>query len=337
MDETGRRVRDAIRSSGTQLNQSEIALEIGMGRDALSRALNGQRRFSAMELARISGVLGVSIRWLITGGSGQDEDGQDKYGTPGNLDRIAETVAFPAAAYREVGLETGCVAVMSPGRDAEDAASEVSVRLSKGLDVPFISDLPEAIERAFGLGVFVSAEGPNFDARAMQSGRISYILVRGTGAWFQANLVLARELGQLLSGTLAGAGARSPGGDTWSDDFASALLLPAGLLRSIDWNRQTPGELASFLWESGASANALMKRLDRLRIPRGPAWVHADEGTLQLLAHQMPDCLSHPRARAYRSPRIPPALLKAHLKALRDGLVDGSSLAWMLDTPMDEL
>lgn len=336
MDETGKRVRDAIKSSGTRKNQSDIASEIGIGRDALSRALSGQRRFSAMELARISEVLGVSIRWLITGESGE-EDFWDAGQGPARVDRIAETVAFPAAAYREVGLETEPVPVFDRALDPEDAAMAVSGRLSDGLDVPFVRDLPRAIESVYGVGVFVSAEGPSFDARAMQSESVSYIVVRGTGAWFHANMVLARELGYLLSGSLAGIGVRHPDASTWSADFAASLLLPARRLGDIDWIRQTPKELATFLWESGVSAISLAKRLDGLRIPRGPALVHADEGTLQLLAHQMPDCLSHQRAQAYRSPRIPPDLLKAHLKALRDGMVDGSSLAWMLDTPLDEL
>ena len=289
-----------------------------------------------MELARISEVLGVSIRWLITGGAGE-EDFWDASQGPNRLDRIAETVAFPAAAYREVGLETEPVSVFDREQDPEAAAAAVSDRLASGLDFPFMHDLPEAVETVYGLGVFVSAEGPNFDARAMHSESVSYIVVRGTGAWFQANMVLARELGYLLSGTLAGIGVRHPDASTWSEDFAASLLLPASRLREIDWIRQTPKELASFLWECGVSAISLAKRLDRLRIPRGPALVHADEGTLQLLAHQMPDCLSHHRAQAYRSPRIPPHLLKAHLKALRDGMVDGSSLAWMLDTPLNEL
>lgn len=337
MDETGYRVKDAIRSSGTTMNQSEIASKVGMGRDALSRALSGQRKFSATELARLSAVLGVSIRWLITGERGHEGDFWDASQGPGGPDRIAETVAFPAAAYREVGLETGQVSIFDQREDPEVAAMAVSDRLSASVDFSYMRDLPEAIEAAYGLGVFVSAEGPDFDARAMHSGSISYIVVRGTGAWFQANRVLARELGHLLSGTLAGIGTRRMESSTWSEDFASALLLPASQLREIDWNRQTPSELAAFLWESGVSAISLARRLSALRISRGPALVHADEGTLQLLAHQLPDCLSHHRARAYRSPRIPPVLLKAHLKALRDGMVDGTSLAWMLDTPLDEL
>lgn len=338
MDQTGQRVKDAMASSRTGMNQGALALAAGLGSDALSRSLSGQRKFSAAELARLAKILGVSLDWLITGasdatrksGGASEERGERR-------DSIAETVAFPAAAYREVGLETPPLPVFDAETSPEDAAALVSVQLSTGLGQPFVQDLPAAIEAVYGLGVFVVAEGPAFDARSMNSGSVSYIVVRGTGAWFQANLAVARELGSLLSGSAVAAGRRRSTTATWADYFAFALFLPAERMRVIDWNRQTPNELAVFLWENGISAKALSVRLNALGIRPGPALVHADEGTLQLLAHQVPDCLSSPRARAYRSPRIPQSLLKYHLKALRDGQVDGSSLAWMLDTPLTEL
>ncbi|MFF5790655.1 helix-turn-helix domain-containing protein [Paeniglutamicibacter sp. NPDC012692] len=338
LDEIRLRVHDAMHSSPRGLNQSTVARETGMSTDALSRSLNGQRNFSASELARLANVFEVSLGWLITGDPRPDSFvDESKDPLPWRRDQIAETVAFPAGAYREVGLDTGSVPLLDPDTTPESAAGLVAENLGRNLDRPFIHDLPAAIEESYGIGVFVSAEGPDFDARAMRVRGLTYIVVRATGAWYQANLVLARELGELLSGGHLAIGLRSQHPDNWSNDFALALLMPAPRLRSIDWNRQTPRELAEFLWESGVSAKALMRRLDGLGIPRGPAWVHADEGTLQLLVWQDPDCLSHDRARAYRSPRIPFDLFSAHLKGMREGRVDGTSLAWMLDTPLAEL
>ncbi|MFJ6416317.1 helix-turn-helix domain-containing protein [Paeniglutamicibacter sp. NPDC091659] len=338
MDEIPLRVRDAMASSPRGLSQATIAREICMSTDALSRSLNGQRNFNAGELARLANLLEVSLGWLITGDphpdSFVDESAEP---VPWRRDQIAETVAFPAGAYREVGLTTGSVPLIDPDMAPEAVAGLVAKKLGEKLDHPFIQDLPAAIEECYGVGVFVSAEGPEFDARAMRVRDLTYIVVRATGAWYQANLVLARELGELLSGRRSFIGQRSQQPDNWANDFALALLMPAERLRNIDWDRQTPRELAEFLWESGVSAKALMRRLDGLDIPRGPAWVHADEGTLQLLVWQDPDCLSHRRAWAYRSPRIPSDLFNSHLKGMREGRVDGTSLAWMLDTPLAEL
>lgn len=306
MDEIRLRVKDAIRSSQRGLNQSLIAREIGMSTDALSRSLNGQRNFNAGELARLANVLEVSLGWLITGDPRPDsyvDESMDP--VPWRRDQIAETVAFPAGAYREVGLTTGSIPHLDPEITPESAAGIVARDLSELLDFPFVHDLPAAIEGCYGVGVFVAAEGPDFDARAMRNRDLTYIVVRATGAWYQANLVLARELGELLSGRQSVIGQRGLEPANWPNEFALALLMPAERLLKIDWDRQTPRELANFLWESGVSAKALMRRLDGLGIRRGPALVHADEGTLQLLVWQDPDCLSHNRARAYRSPGFP--------------------------------
>ncbi|GAA1861145.1 hypothetical protein GCM10009715_05760 [Paeniglutamicibacter psychrophenolicus] len=332
------RVQDAMQSHNDGLTQAKMAREIGMSRDALSRSLSGQRNFSATELAKLSKVLEVSLSWLVTGDPRPEgSNGRAGQAAGWKHDSVAETVAFPAGAYREVGLSTGTVPQLEPGLGPEEGAAAVATLLDAALGQDFVHDLPAAIERAYGIGVFVAAEGPAFDARAMRTHDVTYIMVRGTGAWYQANLVLARELGALLGGRHEGIGIRTQAEDGWARDFALALLLPAARLRSIDWNRQTPRELAGFLWESGASAKALAHRLDALGIGRGPAMVHADEGTLQLLVWQDPECLSHHRAGAYRAPRIPADLFGAHLFGMRRGVVDGSSLAWMLDTPLSEL
>jgi len=343
MEQIRLRVMDAIRSNDGGLNQAAIARQASMTQDGLSRSLSGQRNFSAGELAALAKILRVSLQWLVTGdprGTRREPADWDRGSPPIGTerpDRVAETVAFPAGAYREVGLSTPSVPAVEPGTPPEVAAAEAVRGLAANSPGPFIHDLPAAIEHTYGIGVFVVGEGPAFDARAMATSKVTYVVVRGTGAWYQANLVLARELGELVGGRQSGIGRRRLSSDNWSTDFAYSLLLPEAGLRSIDWNRQTPRELADFLWEAGVSAKALTQRLESLDIQPGPALVHADEGTLQLLVWQNPRCLSHPRARAYRAPRIPYDLFNAHLKGMREGHVDGTSLAWMLDTPLSEL
>lgn len=338
MDQIRLRVKDAIRSNPDGLNQSALAQQAVMTQDAFSRSLSGQRSFSAAELAVLSRILHVSLPWLITGNP--MPGGPEADGLPDGrwqLDRVAQTVAFPAGAYREVELSTESVPVAGPEMAPAEAAALVAERLGSPFGPPLIHDLPANIEDAYGIGVFVAAEGPAFDARAMATQEVTYIVVRGTGAWYHANWVLARELGELMYGRKSQIGQRGRTQNPWASEFANALLLPAGVLHTINWNKQTPAELADFLWEAGVSAKALALRLDALGIARGPAMVHADEGTLQLLAWHNPGCLSHGRAAAYRAPRIPFDLFSAHLKGMREGHVDGTSLAWMLDTPLSEL
>ena len=60
----GQRVQAAL---PTGIPQKQIAAKVGMTEDAFSRALRGQRGFSALELARLADVLDHDIHFLITG------------------------------------------------------------------------------------------------------------------------------------------------------------------------------------------------------------------------------------------------------------------------------
>lgn len=59
------RVRRALDTADT--SQKALAQAVGMTADALSRAINGQRGFGALELARIAAELDVEVGFLITG------------------------------------------------------------------------------------------------------------------------------------------------------------------------------------------------------------------------------------------------------------------------------
>lgn len=325
------RVHDAMLTRRDGLTQAKVARQVGMSRDALSRALSGQRNFSAPELAELSKMLEVSLDWLISGAPAIDGT------TRLHRHHPTEILAFPVDAYREVRLSTPAVPRLEAGIDIETAANAAVEKLSDALGREFVRDLPAAIEAAYGIGVFVLSQEQLFDARAMHSGEINYIMVRATGSWYQGNLVLARELGVLLCGRDTETGSNGVIAAGWAKRFADALLMPEAYIREINWDRQTPRELAGFLWNMGVSAQTLMRRLDALSVPRGPALVHADEGTLQLLLWQYPGALKNHRVGAYRGPRIPADLFAAHLAGMRQGLVDGSSLAWLLDTPLTDL
>lgn len=63
----GARVRQAILECDAPAPQYVIAQAVDMKPDALSRAINGQRAFSSIELASLAGVLARDVHWLITG------------------------------------------------------------------------------------------------------------------------------------------------------------------------------------------------------------------------------------------------------------------------------
>jgi len=63
----GTRVREVMGSAMPGVPQAQVAQRVGMAPDAFSRALNGKRAFSSIELARLADLLGADIHWLITG------------------------------------------------------------------------------------------------------------------------------------------------------------------------------------------------------------------------------------------------------------------------------
>ena len=59
------RVLRLIEASGQ--NRRAFAQDIGLDDSKLSKSLNGARRFSSLDLARIAEKCGVTVDWLITG------------------------------------------------------------------------------------------------------------------------------------------------------------------------------------------------------------------------------------------------------------------------------
>ena len=63
--EIGTRVRDCL--SGCEMTHAQAAAKAGITPSQLSKSLAGVRHFSAVELADLANVLGVSLHWLVTG------------------------------------------------------------------------------------------------------------------------------------------------------------------------------------------------------------------------------------------------------------------------------
>ncbi|GER22805.1 hypothetical protein NCCP1664_13020 [Zafaria cholistanensis] len=322
----------AIETLGT-VTQSEVARRVGMSRDAFNRSVNGQRTFAPVELGRISRTLGVSLHWLVTG------DPQPAL-APGDSipDPVTATVAYPAAAYRQVRLVppwTLNTSTSMRSAPAEAAASARSLAVAAAGE-RFIEDLPAALAAAFGLDIFILQGGPEFDARAVHLDHSAYVAVRGTGMWFAANYALARELGHLLHGEFPPIDARTSATRGWADDFADHFLVPDDLLGPAIGEADTAA-LGALLWDTGVSAEVLRRRIAAVapgsRAEAALGW----HTTLALVANHIEGFSGQSRANVYRGIRVPQKLLEAQLEAVGRGEADGHVLAWMLDVPLEEL
>ncbi|MEV0291107.1 XRE family transcriptional regulator [Kribbella sp. NPDC050820] len=344
MDQQLLAVGERIRSQMPPgLSQRRLAGLVDMTPDALSRALNGQRGFSSIELASLADSLGVDIYWLITGRA-----------DPLRVDVAARHFWDPVQAQR-----------VNPGREADDKILEKVVAVYRDAypDGPSVSpDLPaepgavrsrlgrdfvrrfaEQIEAAFAIDVLRIPE-LSTDYSLRIGGR-SVILLTSTPNWFRNNWSVAHELGHLVLGHHAGRGVEKAN-EQPADEFAAALLLPEDRVREINWSHIDGTELAKFVWDAGVSTEALRNRLRKLRLkPHADASAALEQPTQHLLRRHLTTLRGYGAGvdavverEAESTGRMFPIRLIADLShRVRSGQADPAALAWVLNVPVDEI
>nr|WP_106535628.1 ImmA/IrrE family metallo-endopeptidase [Haloactinopolyspora alba] len=323
-----------------------------MPADALSRALNGQRGFASIELAKIAEILDVDLHWLITG----QESPQrvrvaarhefDHYsgirGVPG-FEQDEDVLSAVAHAYRQAYPDADHPSKALPG--TVEGVREV---LADG----FVREFADRLEAALDVDV-VRVPGLSTDYSVTIGGR-HVIVLAAHANWFRSNFSLAHELGHLALGhhdldNPRGNDAREGA----ANRFAADLLMLQSDLSGTDWETIGPRDLALFVWESGVSTGALLTRLDALRIPVGEETRGLLSGSTQrLLRRHGGDLGEKPvkrgpftmlfdpiteRMNAAAARRFPLSLQEAHGKRIANGEITPGTLAWMLDTDLDDV
>lgn len=342
------RVKAEIQESG--LTQAVVAERVGMKADALSRAVNGQRGFSSIELASLADLFRVDVHWLITGEA-------DPYavraaarhvfdhetGKRSNPSRSADqqTLEAVALAYQQAYPgETGQPPQI-PGTAAE-------VRALLGQD--FVRHFADRVEEFVGVDV-VRVQMLQTAYSITVGGRVAIVLPTNPN-WFWSNFALAHEVAHLALGHLD-VDRHAEVNEGPANAFAAELLMPEADIRARNWSRMSGLELARLLWESGVGTEALRTRLASLGISASPE-------IAEMLNRRMPGVLrpyqsgiGEPVVRvgpfaAVRDPindrmqaaamrRFPQTLLAAHRVGIEAGRIAPHSLAWMLESPVDDL
>lgn len=338
----GARVREALTRSGAFSTQSSLAESVDMTPDGLSRALNGTRAFSSIEITRIAEVLGEDVYWLITGEADplavhfvarHDYDTASRqYGLP---DGHEESPALDgvALAYRQA-------APWMTQRSSQLPSDASEMRSVLGRD--FVRDFAERIESHLGVDV-VRVQGPVTDYSFSINGR-AVILLRSTPNWFRSNWSLGHELGHLAMGHSA-TGATKANDERAANAFAAELLMPASEMRDHHWATLDEETLAILLWQYGVSLEALANRLSALHISAPVLESAKSGGATQALLRKYQEILPHGafvdpisvRMQHASERRIPPSLIAAHLRGIAEGRIHKGTLAWLLETTPDEL
>ncbi|MEI2778032.1 MAG: XRE family transcriptional regulator [Tetrasphaera sp.] len=275
------RVRELIGRS--RLSQGEFAAEVGLDAAKMSKSLNGTRRFSSLDLARIAERCGVSVDWLLNGeetpvataaraatGSSAEHalrEGRELMELRRNANRLGYKQPWSGIAEHGAGGK----AIDQGDRLAVAALARVS---EAGLDVGG-RDLAGVIEAAFGADVCLAPLGEGFDGLAVSSQDGKLILAAITPIAARQRFTLAHELGHLLAGDnqgvhtdsdIYGKESKSGNSEIRANAFAASFLMPEGRLRGEVRPGFNQADFARLSVELMVSPSALACRLSNLRL-----------------------------------------------------------------------
>ena len=256
----GERIRASMPNG---MRQRELAARVGMTPDALSRALNGQRGFSILELTRISDDLQTGLSWLITGRPDPHKvtfaarhlwDNRSRERSNPGQDDDQDVLDEIAGLYRNAYLD---------GTPASTALPADPADLRPALGPDFVRHFAELAEDKLGVDV-VRIGGVSTDY-SMTIGQRAVVVLTTTPNWFRSNWLLAHELGHLALGHHSN-GAPTDAAEAAANAFAAELLMPAATFRARSWQTMTVEDLARFLWSAGVSFRRWNARMSSLGI-----------------------------------------------------------------------
>ena len=334
MPTIGDRVLQRLKEFSPPPKHLDVAEGIGMTADAFSRALNGKRQFSSIELARLADQIGADLHWLITG---QQDPHSLRVAARHDFNHETGQRTIPSRAGDEPTLTDIALAYRQaysePGRVPDWPKSPASVRemLGRGFVRPFA----DRLEKDLGVDVVRVAELST--AYSFTIGGRAVIAVPATGSWFRENWDIAHELGHLVMGHHDGGLSHSDADqhEAAANRFAAELLLPAADLRTVGWDSIGDNEFAGLVWEWGVSTDALCRRLSVLLgyAPKKAAQWGAHPTQRLLRQHlridsELDEITGRMDAASQR--RFPLSLQEAHLGLIASGAVSRATLAWML-------
>jgi Zn-dependent peptidase ImmA (M78 family)/plasmid maintenance system antidote protein VapI len=337
-------IGDRVRASiPMHLSQRRLAPDLGMTHDALSRAINGQRHFSVLEIAKLAERLDVDTHWLITGQTdpfqvrvaarhpwGRSSAEQEET----DAEIVARVVDAYRAAYADAGRVPTSLTPLPPD------PSELRGLLPQA----GIRNLAAQVEGVLGVDV-VRDPGLQTDY-SFRIGDHAVVLLKSTIYWFRANWSIAHELGHLALGHHVRERA-TPAQEGPADTFASQFLLPEEQVRATNWRTLTAQELALWIWDSGVSTAAVSRRLNDLKIKASDEVRAALEGSTPKLMRAHVDLLRSAspsygdpiweRENATTGRQFPERVVAALTERVEAGEADPYVLAWVREVPVDEL
>jgi Zn-dependent peptidase ImmA (M78 family)/transcriptional regulator with XRE-family HTH domain len=268
------------------LNQRQLAAQIELDEDKLSKAMNGVRQFSSLELARIAEVSGKTVEWLISGVVPRDVVFAARASHPHHDDFVMSGKAV-AKAYidahdalqilnRARSIPT-TPSLQESGSFVADGRAMAEWATSRITTKELIDDTPSfllALEDKFGVNIASTDQLPQHcDGLSFEDNNFRLILVATTPNWTRRRFTIAHELGHVLWGDARATWLSEEVSTTNSEDyrekransFAANFLMPETAIRSfMDGRVLDEATFHSLAMTFRVSPSALVARLYKL-------------------------------------------------------------------------
>lgn len=348
--EIGARAKEALGDH----SQAWLCEKIEKSTDTMSRSLNGHRGFSSVEIAKIADALNVDVHWLITG---EPDPLRVSIAARHDYDHSTGERSNPGRASDEQELHSVELAYRQAYPNAERQTKPIPSTVEgvrEALGDGFVLDFADKLEEHLGVDV-IRVQHLSTAYSFTLGGRMA-VMLPATLNWWRSNFSLAHEVAHLALGhDDVGTESEIDAREFAANQFASELLMPESTIRALNWDTITCADVGQFLWGQGIGTQALGHRLNGLGIG-----TTAD--VAEMLTRRMPGALrpwqqqlTLPRANSgnlfadiFYDPidermqkasqrRFPLTLLAAHRQRIEDTGLNPATLAWMLQSPVEDL
>lgn len=265
------------------MTRRAFAEQVGLDESKLSKSLSGARRFSSVDLARISELCGVTVDWLLTG---DEPPLAFAARTSGGNAGVALTAA---KRYTTLRADIAALGYPQPWRDpsknlvqggyveqGKALAREAVARMEEAGHSIVGGDLVRLTEEVFGVDIAIIELGTGFDGLAAASEDAKLIVLATSHIPARQRFTLAHELGHLIAGddqdfhldqnVYDKAQSKHPS-ELRANTFASAFLMPEEFLRTaVGSVGLTEATFATLACDLLVSPSALAYRLLQLRL-----------------------------------------------------------------------
>lgn len=345
------RVRQIIADTGEL--QQVVAERIGIDPTKLTKSLNGQRRFTSLELALLAQLGRRSVDWLLSGTPSRSWTFAHRLTT---LDADSANQAGAEAAKEVARFHEGLTAMgyINPPSDrptppalssyfvgAGNALAEWAVgQLGLQLRHTTTAELISRVEQVFGVDVVITELPAGCDGMSYQDGDLRVIVLAATERSARQRYTLGHELGHILAGDAEHAVIRENVDSGKTNEERRANVFAASFLAPTEEVKEAlaePGmDIERATWEFGISPVSFSWRLLNLGlIDKHDRLALASKTTAEIAAGLGQITTHLERDRASLSHRAPLRLLAGYVRAFFDGQATLKPVAAMLDISLD--